>query len=61
MKESAHLGDLELFYIHEDKAQSIVKMFPNHSRIELFARDMKPGYDVWGLDVIYREAASKSQ
>lgn len=44
-----------------DVAESIVKMFPNHPRIELFARDMKPGYDVWGLDVIYREAASKSQ
>ena len=42
-------------------AENIVKMFPYHSRIELFARDMKPGFDVWGLDVIYRGADLNSQ
>ena len=27
-------------------AENIIRMFPVHSRIELFARDMKPDYDV---------------
>ena len=32
-------------------AEEIVRMFPNCERIELFARDAKPGWDVWGNEV----------
>ena len=32
-------------------AQSIIRMFPHQSRIELFARDSKEGYESWGLEV----------
>lgn len=31
--------------------ESIEKMFPEQSKIELFARDKPKGWDVWGLDV----------
>jgi len=31
--------------------QAIEKMFPNHERIELFARKKTNGWSVWGLDV----------
>lgn len=31
---------------------NIVKMFPVQTKIELFAREHCPGWDVWGLDVI---------
>ncbi len=34
-----------------EAARSIIKMFPYQSRIELFARDSKEGYDAWGLDI----------
>lgn len=41
--------------IHSKKPQEvadrIVRMFPDCSRIELFARDAKPGWDVWGNEV----------
>ena len=30
---------------------AIVKMFPHHKRIELFARKKSPDWSVWGLDV----------
>ncbi len=32
-------------------AQGIIQMFPYQSRIELFARDSKEGYDSWGLEI----------
>ena len=32
-------------------AHRIERMFPNHSKIELFARDVKPRWDSWGLEV----------
>jgi site-specific DNA-methyltransferase (adenine-specific) len=32
-------------------AENIVKMFPQYNRIELFARDAKPGWDVWGNEI----------
>lgn len=36
MKERAHLGDLELFYIHhEDKAQSIVALLSTKEKPEV--------------------------
>ncbi len=31
--------------------QRIMKMFPEQNKIELFARQKFPGWDVWGLDV----------
>ena len=34
-----------------EAAQGIIRMFPHHSRIELFARDKKDGFDSWGLEV----------
>lgn len=36
-------------------AQSIIRMFPYQSRIELFARSKKEGFDSWGLDVADRD------
>jgi len=35
----------------QEAADRIVEMFPNSSRIELFARDAKSGWDVWGNEV----------
>lgn len=35
----------------QEAADRIVRMFPDCSRIELFARDAKPGWDVWGNEV----------
>lgn len=37
--------------------ESIEKMFPSQSKIELFAREKPEGWDVWGLDVreIYQD------
>ena len=32
-------------------ADRIVSMFPDCPRIELFARDAKPGWDVWGNEI----------
>jgi site-specific DNA-methyltransferase (adenine-specific) len=32
-------------------AEEIVRMFPDCARIELFARDAKPGWDVWGNEI----------
>lgn len=32
-------------------AEEIVRMFPDCPRIELFARDAKPGWDVWGNEI----------
>ena len=37
-------------------AQGIVEMFPHHSRVELFARDKKVGFESWGLEIITQEA-----
>ena len=42
-------------------AQGIIKMFPHHSRIELFARDNKKGFDSWGLDILNQELEQCSQ
>ena len=36
-------------------AQSIMRMFPHQSRIELFARTKKEGFDSWGLEVVDRD------
>lgn len=35
----------------EEVRNSIEKMFPTQSKVELFARESPPGWDVWGLDV----------
>lgn len=32
--------------------RGIVQMFPHHRRLELFAREHPPGWDVWGLEVM---------
>lgn len=32
-------------------AQNIELMFPSHRRIELFARERRPGWDSWGLEI----------
>ena len=32
-------------------AEEIARMFPDCNRIELFARDAKPGWDVWGNEI----------
>ena len=41
---------------HSEKPQKVSDdielMFPEQSRIELFARDRKPNWDNWGLDVL---------
>lgn len=42
-------------------AQNIIEMFPHHSRIELFARDSKPGFDSWGLEVLNQEVGQYTQ
>lgn len=34
----------------EEIANRIEKMFPHHSKIELFARHRRNGWDTWGLD-----------
>ena len=34
----------------EEIAKRIEKMFPTQSKIELFARHKRKGWDVWGLD-----------
>jgi N6-adenosine-specific RNA methylase IME4 len=35
----------------QEIADRIVKLFPDVNRIELFARDAKPGWDVWGNEI----------
>ena len=35
----------------EEFAERIIKMYPQSKKIELFARDEKPGYDVWGNEI----------
>ena len=35
----------------QEVADRIVRMFPDCNRIELFARDAKPGWDVWGNEI----------
>ena len=35
----------------QEIADRIVKLFPEVNRIELFARDAKPGWDVWGNEI----------
>jgi N6-adenosine-specific RNA methylase IME4 len=35
----------------QEVADRIVRMFPECSRIELFARDAKEGWDVWGNEI----------
>lgn len=35
----------------EEFAERIIKMFPESKKIELFARDSKPGFDCWGNEV----------
>lgn len=35
----------------QEVADRIVRMFPDCPRIELFARDAKPGWDVWGNEI----------
>lgn len=35
----------------QEVADRIVRMFPDCARIELFARDAKPGWDVWGNEI----------
>lgn len=51
--------------VHSEKpievAQGIVRMFPHHTRIELFARDMKEGFDTWGLEVANQGAEQDIQ
>ena len=39
---------------------NIEKMFPTQSKIELFARERFPAWDVWGLDIIM-DSSSNSQ
>lgn len=36
-------------------ARGIIRMFPHQSRIELFARDKKQGFDSWGLDILNQD------
>lgn len=36
-------------------AENITKMFPNQTKIELFARKQQTGWDVWGLDAFLKE------
>jgi N6-adenosine-specific RNA methylase IME4 len=36
--------------------QNIEKMFPAQSRIELFARDIAPGWDGWGLEALCKQS-----
>ena len=38
-----------------EAAQGIIRMFPHQSRIELFARDKKEGFDSWGLDIVNQD------
>ena len=35
----------------QEVADRITRMFPDCTRIELFARDAKPGWDVWGNEI----------
>ncbi|MCY4145960.1 MAG: MT-A70 family methyltransferase [Chloroflexi bacterium] len=42
-------------------AEGIVKMFPSQSKIELFARDRKPGFDAWGLDILNQDVEQCTQ
>jgi site-specific DNA-methyltransferase (adenine-specific) len=35
----------------QEAADRIARMFPDCERIELFARDAKPGWDVWGNEI----------
>ena len=35
----------------QEVADRIVRMFPDCTRIELFARDAKPGWDAWGNEI----------
>jgi N6-adenosine-specific RNA methylase IME4 len=35
----------------QEVADRIISMFPDVNRIELFARDAKPGWDVWGNEI----------
>lgn len=35
----------------DEVARRIVEMFPFHSRLELFARETKQGWDSWGLEL----------
>ncbi len=43
-------------------ATNIGKMFPEHRKIELFARSERIGWDAWGLETIYKgKIASKEK
>ena len=43
-------------------ATNIGKMFPDQGKIELFARSERKGWDVWGLETIYKgKIASKEK
>ena len=42
-------------------AQGIINMFPQQSRIELFARDTKKGFDSWGLEVLNQDREQCNQ
>lgn len=44
-----------------DVAQGIMRMFPHQSRIELFARDRKKGFDSWGLEVVTQDEEQCAQ
>ncbi len=42
----------------EEVAQGIRRMFPTQSRIELFARAQREGFDAWGLEVLTQNGKS---
>jgi len=42
----------------EEIAKRIERMFPTQSKIELFARNKRKGWDVWGLDSLLDENLS---
>ena len=44
-----------------EAAQGIIRMFPHHSRIELFARDRKEEFDSWGLEVDKRNNGMQTE
>ena len=42
-------------------AEGITNMFPSQSKIELFARNKKHGFDAWGLDAFNQDAERYAQ
>ncbi len=41
----------------DEARRRIEAMFPEHPRIELFAREPRPGWTAWGLDLLEQRAA----